>query len=326
MKMGPPLPSKEYGSNPMKKMKFVVSLITLDNDYQIEQAVAAEQTARGLGVDIQIIYADSDAITQSQQLLEIIQSNPDSHPNGIILESAGGTGFPQVARAAAKAGIGWVLLNRHVPYISDLREIYRTPLFCVSSDNKMVGRIQGNQFRALLPDGGSVLYIQGPSDSATAMQRTEGMLETKGDIQVKLMRGQWTEASSYRAISSWLQLSTSRQSHFDIIAAQNDAMAMGARKAFGELTQSDANQHWLDLPFLGVDGVRKTGLTWVKRGLLSATIVVPPNSSTALEMLARALQTSVIPPEITTISPTVFPSMEELSAAHRMKKYVSTQP
>jgi hypothetical protein len=103
-------------------------------------------------------------------------------------------------------------------------------------------------------------------------------------------------------------------------------MAMGARQAFGELTQSDANQHWLGLPFLGVDGVRKTGLTWVKRGLLRATIVVPPNSSTALEMLARALQTSVIPPEITTMSPAPFPSTEELRAAHSMNKYASTQP
>ncbi len=92
----------------MKKLKFVVSLTTNDNDYQIEQAAAAEDAARRLGVDVQLLYADNDAIMQSQQLLKIIQSNSDSHPDGIIFEPVGGTAMPQVAKAAAAAGIGWV--------------------------------------------------------------------------------------------------------------------------------------------------------------------------------------------------------------------------
>src|SRR5208282_5218226 len=91
----------------MKKLHFVVSLTTNDNDYQMEQAVAAEETARRQAVDIQIIYADNDAIVQSQPLLKLIQSNSDSHPDAIILEPVGTT-LPQVARAAAAAGIGWV--------------------------------------------------------------------------------------------------------------------------------------------------------------------------------------------------------------------------
>jgi ABC-type sugar transport system substrate-binding protein len=41
----------------MKKLKFLVSLTTNDNDYQIEQAAAAEEAARRLGVEVQIIYA-----------------------------------------------------------------------------------------------------------------------------------------------------------------------------------------------------------------------------------------------------------------------------
>ena len=36
----------------MKKLKFVVSLTTNDNDYQIEQAAAASEAAIRLGVDI----------------------------------------------------------------------------------------------------------------------------------------------------------------------------------------------------------------------------------------------------------------------------------
>ena len=64
----------------MKKLKFVVSLTTRDNDYQMEQAAAAEEAAQRFGADLQILDAENDAILQSQQLLKIIQSNTEAHP------------------------------------------------------------------------------------------------------------------------------------------------------------------------------------------------------------------------------------------------------
>ena len=100
----------------------------------------------------------------------------------------------------------------------------------------------------------------------------------------------------------------------DIIAAQNDAMAIGARKAFQELPENAGRDRWLNLPYLGVDGVSKTGLAWIKRGLLSATIVVPPNTSKALEMLVHAIQSGVNPPERTTTVPIPYPLMDVLSS------------
>ena len=102
----------------MKKLKFILSLTNNDNDYQLEQAAAAEQAAKQLGVEVQIIQADNDSVTQSQQLLQVIQSRSDSLPDGIIFEPVGGTALPQVARAAGMAGIGWVVLNREVDYIA----------------------------------------------------------------------------------------------------------------------------------------------------------------------------------------------------------------
>ena len=169
----------------MKKLKFLVSLTTNDNDYQIEQAAAAEAAARRLGVDLQIIYAENDSITQSQQILSVIQSRSDAHPDGIIFEPVGGTALPQVARAAVGAGISWVVLNRNVDYIAEIRRSHRVPIFGVSSNHEEIGRIQGHQFAALLPKGGTVLHIQGPSESLAAKQRTTGMYETKpAEVQV----------------------------------------------------------------------------------------------------------------------------------------------
>jgi ribose transport system substrate-binding protein len=298
----------------MKKLNLVLSLTTDDNDYQIEQASAAEESARRLGVGLQIIYAENDAIIQSQQLLKFIQSGGGATPDGIIFEPVGGTALPQVARAAAAAKIGWVVLNRDVDYVSDLRKTHRVPIFGLTSDHEEIGRIQGRQFGALLPKGGSVLYIQGPSESLAAKQRTSGMYETKPiDVQVKLMKANWTEASSYKTLSSWLRLSTSHQTPVDLIAAQDDSMAMGARKAFQELPDNAARDRWLSLPFTGCDGMPKTGQAWVKKGLLAATVVVPPNAGKAVEMLSQALQSGSVPAERTLNEPLSFPTLDQLA-------------
>jgi len=307
----------------MKKLSFLLSLTNNDNDYQLEQAAAADEAAKRLGVQVNIVSADNDAINQSQQLLHVIQSHSDSHPDGIIFEPVGGTALPQVARAAAAAGIGWVVMNREGDYIADLRKTYRIPAFTLTSDHEEVGRIQGRQFAALLPRGGSVLYIQGPSESLAAKQRTTGMYETKpADVQAKLMKAQWTESSAYRTVSSWLRLSTSHQTHIDAIAAQDDSMAMGARKAFEELPEGAARDRWLNLPYLGCDGLPNSGQAWVRRGSLAATIYIPPIAGKALEMLVHCIQTGTLPPEQTLTVPVSFPALDELASYQAEKARV----
>src|SRR5258708_15853521 len=298
----------------MQKLRFVASLTTNDNDYQIEQASAAQEAANRLNVELEILYAENDAILQSQQLLKIIQSNSGSHPDGIIFEPVGGTALPQVARAAAAAGIGWVVLNREVDYISELRRNYRVPTFAISSEHEEIGRLQGKQLAALLPNGGSVLLIQGPAESLAAKQRTTGMYETKPiGIQVKLMKGNWTEAGAYKAVGSWLKLSTSQQTPIDLVAAQNDVMALGARKAFQEIGDIVARARFLSGPYLGIDGVPKTGQAWLRRGLLDLTTLCTFNSGEAIDMLAHSVHTGTLPPEKTLTVPSSLPIVEELA-------------
>jgi ribose transport system substrate-binding protein len=298
----------------MSKLKFVVSLTNNDNDYQIEQAKTAQAAARRLGVEAEIIHADNESIVQSQKLLEIIQSPAHTRPNGIIVEPVGGTGLPQVAKAAVAAGISWVLLNREDAYLTELRSSYKVATFCITSDHVEIGRVQGKQLRALLPKGGSVLCIQGPAESLAAKQRTSGMQDgLPSNIEVKALRGQWTEASAYKAVASWLRLSTSRQSQIDVVAAQDDSMAIGARKAFQELPSGERDR-WMSLPLLGVDGVPDTGQTWVRNGQLTATIIVPANAGQALEKLTQAIQSGSTPSQKILIAPVSFPAVEKLES------------
>ncbi len=297
----------------MDKLRILVSLTTDDNDYQIEQAQSAEQMARKLGVEIQIVYADNDAITQSTQILKAIQSDKNQRPNAIVFEPVGGTALPQVARAAASAGIGWAVLNRDANYIAELRKSSSAPFFGVSSDHLEIGRIQGRQFAALLPHGGAILYIQGPAENSAAKERAMGMQETKpSNIHVTVLRAQWTEESAQRAVRSWLKLSTSQRAAIDLIAAQDDSMAIGARKAFEELANESDKERWLKLPFTGCDGLPKTGEAWVRSGLLAATVFVPPNTGTAIEMLLDAIQKGKKPPDRALTVPVSIPPLDQL--------------
>jgi len=298
----------------MKNLSFVLSLITVDNDFQREQAAAGEEAAHRLGINLQVIFAESDGVLQSQQLLKIVQAKSGPQCDAIIFEGAGATALPQVARAAVAAGIGWAVLNRQVDYAAELRRSYRSPLFSIAANHEEIGCIQGKQIAALLPLGGMVLCIEGPSQSIAAQGRTAGLNVAKpGKVTVRTMRGHWTEESGHKTISSWLRLPTSQLSHFDLVAAQNDAMAIGARKAFQEIADPAVRNRWLGLPYLGCDGLPKTGQVWVKSGLLTATVISPPMAGQAVEIMAKALRTGVQPAEHTLVNQRSYPTIEDLA-------------
>jgi ribose transport system substrate-binding protein len=298
----------------VKKLRFLVSLITKSNDFQLEQAASAETAARDLGVDLEIVYAEGDPITQSTQILKTIQAHPTLRPDGVIVEPAGGTGFPQVAKASVEAGIAWGLVNREAEYILELRRRAKTPIYQVTSDHQEIGRIQARQLGALLPEGGAVLYILGPTESTTVKERKAGFdAVCPKNLRVTLLRGQWTEESGYRSMSTWLKLGASSQTSIIAIAGQNDAMAIGARKVFEEIVSSRERDKWLSLPLLGVDGLPKTGQAWVRTGSLTATVVVPPMVGIAVRLMFNALRLGSSVPERTITALESYPPVEKLA-------------
>jgi ABC-type sugar transport system substrate-binding protein len=301
----------------MAKPRLLLSVTNDNNDFQIEQVKAARQAAARLGVDLDIVYAQDDGIIQSQQLLNRIQSAAETRPNVIIVEPAGSTTLPHVARAAAAEGIGWIVLSRDAEYIVELRSSFHIPAFVVTADHEEIGRIQGRQLAALLPRGGIVLAIQGPSQSKAASLRHTGLMATKPEnIQLRAVKAHWTEASAQKVVRSWLALSTSRGTDIVAVCAQDDSMAMGARKAF-EQSDHELRQSWLQIPFLGCDGMPNTGQEWVRCGLLTATVLSPPTAPVAIDLIARFLHHGTMPPPRTLTETRSIPDIETLGSKAR---------
>jgi len=294
-------------------LRFVLSLMTQENDYQMEEASEAERICRELGIELQVLYADNDAVRQSQQLLDEILTKGD-RPNAIIVQPVG-TSLLQVAHAATHAGIGWAVLNREVEYLEDLRREKRAPAFEVVTDNVEIGRIQGRQLSALLPNGGRVLYIEGPASNPAAQQRKQGVLELKpANIELRSVRSsQWDRGHVVTAIEAWLRLSTSHDVKYDLIAAQSDTLAMGVRDAIDSMSNPAERSYWKQLQLLGCDGSKGSGEVWVNKGLLRATVRRPILAGKAITLMQRALSgqevdghTLLIPesyPDLNTLKP-----------------------
>jgi ABC-type sugar transport system substrate-binding protein len=290
----------------------VTSLLSKEQEFQVMQAADAQATGARAGFDIEVIYADQNAIQQIHQLFKFIHIPAEERPLAIVVETVVGEGLERVARNAARAGISWVLLNRGITYLDALRKEYpRLAIATVSGDQLAMGRIQGRQFRALLPKGGNVLYITGPGDTSAAKDRLQGareVIEGSG-IQLRIVEGDWTEAGATKAITNALRLKTADTLKPDLVGAQNDNMAVGARKALLAIRPD-----WARVPFTGCDGLPEGGQRLVKMKELSATVIAPSNAGPAIELLARWLKTKEQPPAQVVLTPTSFPPEADLIA------------
>jgi ABC-type sugar transport system substrate-binding protein len=289
--------------------KVVVALLDADQEFQQLQARDARDAGARLGFDVEVSFAEGHAVVQIQQLFKHIHAPEGERPAAIVVEAATGEGLERVARNAAKAGIGWALVNARAGYVEGLRLEYPgLPIFRLGTDQREVGRIQGRQVQALVGARGSVLCVEGPADSTVTAERMEGLKEALGGgFEVRGVNGEWTEASGEKAVASWLRLKTTESFRPDVVVSQNDSMAAGARKAL-----HDHRRDWSGLPFVGCDGLPDGGQKMVADGRLVATVVAPSNTGPALEILSRFWKSRQAPPPEVVLAPRSHPPEDRL--------------
>jgi ABC-type sugar transport system substrate-binding protein len=285
--------------------RLFVALVDEQQEYNQMQAAAAREAAARAGIVLDVAFAENNVHVQIHQLFERIHAPEGERPAAVILQSVTGEGLGRVGHSAVRAGIGWVLLNRRVEYVAELRrEAPKLPVAIVSPDQVECGRIQGRQARALAPRGGLLLCVRGPADVSSAEDRLRGAQELLGDSghDWKVLSGEWTEASAFRVVAGWLRLKTSAARKPALIVGQNDAMAVGARRAVVEHDPS-----WRDVPAIGCDGLPQQGQRLVAAGELAATVVMPASAGHAIDLVARWLCDGTAPPPEVVLAPRSFP-------------------
>lgn len=302
-------------------MKKYVLSVPGDTMYLRAQKAAAQAVADRLGVQLEVISAEMDPVAQGQQLLTLVQSRTSAKLDGILVEPVSAVGLPRVAEAAVAAGIAWVVSNAEVDYVATLRRNSKVPVFVVSQNHLEVGRIQGRQIGAILPNGGSVLYLRGPSMSWWATKRFEGLESTKPkNVEVKTLKivGSTSE-SAYNTVCSWLSLSKARPEGTQLIVSQNADFIDGAKTAFETSTE---RTKWLALPRAGV-GVSDRSRPPVDQGEWCAAVVTSLTMDRALEILVGATMDGLLPPEQTLVDAYSYPHVDDLAKAHKREKMLA---
>ena len=279
------------------KASVVVSLLTSAQEFQLMQAADARAAGQRTGLDVEVVFAENNAIQQIQQLYSFIHAPEDRRPAALLVEAVSSEGMERVARNALKAGIAWVVQQWRTEYLAALRAQHpKVPVVSVAVDEEEIGTIQARQVRALLPQGGGVLVVQGPSDSTTATRRQDGLVSGLRDSGIEIttaLRGDWTARSAEGAVTSWLRLKSTAGLRVDAVVSQNDSMASGARAAI-QAWRSD----WSTLPFTGCDGLPEGGRRMVASGELTATLIKPTTTGPSVELVARTLGGQAAPPEV----------------------------
>jgi ABC-type sugar transport system substrate-binding protein len=281
--------------------------------YLEEQIKAAHSAAARLGAELEVLNAEMDPVLQSQQLLNLVQSRTEK-PDAILVEPVSAVGLPRVAEAAVAAGVAWAVSNALVDYISALRRKAKVPVFLISQDHVEIGRIQARQVAALLPEGGTVLYLRGPAMSSIAQRRFEGLDGAKPrNIELKSIKVQGSTAeNATAAVCSWLSLSMGKPEAIRLIVAQNADFILGARKAFEKSTSEPDRSKWLAIRCLGV-GLPVQMNPLVEKGLLRAAVLTSLTMDVALDMLVRSLAQHTQPREYTYVDAHSHPPIEELA-------------
>jgi ABC-type sugar transport system substrate-binding protein len=292
-------------------VKLSLFLVSSKSLYQARQKDAATSAARAAGLDLEVFFAEGDTKKQRDQLFACIRGA--DAPAGLIVHAIEDAGLRFVAQEAARKGIAWVTLNRAPTWVADVaRDAPGCVAFSVTVDQRGIGRLQGEQFRALLPTGGSLLYVTGPSIAVAVRERQAGMEETGGShFSSIVVVGDWSEGGASAAVHRWLD-TTRGFVPVHLLGAQNDDMAAGARKALHEAAATFGKPEWRTVPVTGVDGLPGYGQRLVDDGTLAATITVPATSGTGVELLAKALRGTATPPTVTTLPVSSYPAVAQV--------------
>ncbi|MCF0074169.1 substrate-binding domain-containing protein [Dyadobacter sp. CY261] len=223
-----------------------------------------------------LIFKDAHANSRVQvkQIEELLQSGIQL----LIVSPNESDPLTPVIEKAFKRGIPVVVVDRRTssPYYTAY----------VGGDNYQVGKTVGDYTAALLNGYGKIIEITGLPRSSPASDRHRGLadaLATRPGIRrVATLNGQWEKDIAKKELRKALP----RFPDIDLIFAQNEVMAMGAREVCNEVFP-DRKIH-----VIGVDGLpgQFGDIQMVFDGHITATALYPTGGEEAARVAMNILQ------------------------------------
>jgi len=288
-----------------EKTVFVLLLGTREaaDRYQALQEEVALAAGRRLGLRVETAYA------AGFDQLRVLKRRVSEGLDAAVFEPASVSTLGFVLREL-RGKTGLVMLNAWDRVIEEAAPGWGAlPLGTVSTDHSRIGRIQGEQARALMPAAGKLLCVTGPQRSSAARERLEGLRAGLGAAAevYDTEAGDWTETGGETAFGDWFRVFSARGAGVDVVAAQSDELAMGVRRAIQALPPSPKADAVRGAKLLGVDACPGYGKELVDAGTLTASVQMPANADVALESLHRFWTRGTPVPLRTLTEPVPYP-------------------
>lgn len=257
------------------------------NHFQLLQEETAHAEGRRLGLAIEVAFAPG---FDQLRVLKKRVGDAASPVDAVVTEPANNATM-DLMLSELRGRTGCVILSAWGPSVEAAAKSWGDglPFGTVGTDHVKVGEIQGRQVRKLLPQGGRVLYVAGPLRSSAAQQRLEGLKAQVGaGVRLEeISAGQWTEPDGIVAFNDWYRVAKSGDPLVPVVAAGNDELAIGARRACEALPNAAHREALLRSRFLGVDACPTFGQKLVADKQLHASVLTPANTGLALALLHR---------------------------------------
>lgn len=265
-----------------------LSVSTLNNPFFVELRDGAQEAADAAGVDLEVVDAQNDSATQTNQLATAATSGTD----GVIINP--------VDSDAAAASVA-PLVSNSTPIVAVDRAVNGAEVqSLVSSDNVAGGRQAADELAKAMGEQGTVIVLQGVAGTSASRDRgagfAEGMEAYPGIEIVAQQTANFDRAEALNVATNLLQANPGVTGLF----AENDEMALGAIQALGARAGEDVK-------VVGFDGTAD-GLAAIEAGTLTATIAQQPAElgKRSVEVLVQLLDEEAveeaIPVPVTTVT------------------------
>jgi len=278
---------KPFQTEAQKKYVFGFSQATILEPWRVQFNKDMQKEA-DKHPEVKLIITDGQDKTEKQvaDTESLIQQGVD-----VLLispkESAGLTG---VVLKAIDAKIPVIVLDRNV-------NTDKITQF-IGGDNVVIGQTAGDYAVKLLGGSGSakgnIVELWGGMGTAPAQDRHKGFNEKVGkESGIKSLLQpidcDWKQNKGYDTMTTALK----QFDKIDLVYGHNDPIAYGAY-----LAAKDAGRE-KQIMFLGIDGLPDEGVTWVCKGLLTATFLYATPGAEGVRQAVKIVNGEKVEPKIT---------------------------
>lgn len=208
-----------------------VSMAYFDQNFLTIIRHSIDKEAKARGITVQFEDARGDVGRQTDQVQSFISAGVDA----IIVDPVNSAGTPAITKLVTKAGIPLVYVNR-TPGDSKLP----AGVVFVGSDEKESGTLQMEALARLANYKGNVAIMIGNLTDAGALQRTKDVEQVVAKYpNMKVVQKQSANYSRSEGMDLMLNWVTNGEP-IDIVAANNDEMAIGAIMALQQAGKPDS--------------------------------------------------------------------------------------